>query len=366
MPWEPSSAAAQQGNDVHALGEAIVDGREHECSAEIEAYRAPLTEAIDALRAEGWTLASEVPIAYAPATGAGRALPKGGHRAYGSVKPHEIAGTADIVGLKPGRLLVADFKTGRGAKEHEAIDTPQLRALAVGFAAIYGAESAEVALIHVEPGDYEVSRGELYAWDLEETAEQLRALALTEEATPRPGPHCASQWCPIRAVCPATRAALERIHSEAAAHFPDAMLVVDSDDKARAARVALRLYDEAAERLKESLHGYVRSRGAIDLGDGTRYGLTVQSRERVTLDADAVALLRDHGALDAVEYRTSKEAIKRALATVYPGRGNATKRLRALLDELRSGGHVSASSFERFDIFKNDSDNSNEDEGEAA
>jgi hypothetical protein len=300
----------------------------------------------------------------APATAAARALVKGGHRAYGDVRSHEIAGTSDIVGVKPGKVLIVDVKTGRGAKEHAAVDTEQLRVLALGFCAIYGADSADVGLLHVEAGDYYLDRGELFPWDLEEFAEALRALAATVDPVPVPGPHCTNLWCSIRAVCPATVAALQRIDAEAARAFPDAMLVVDSEEKARAARVALRLYDEAAARLKTSLHDFVRHRGAIDLGDGTRYALTVQERERIDLDADAVRKLADHGAIAAVEYRTSKEAIKRALAAQYPGRGNATKRLRSLLEELRADGHVSSSTFERFDtVKKNDNE---EDEENAA
>lgn len=365
VPWEPSSPAAEHGNAVHALGEAIVEGREVECSAEVEPYRAPLAEASESLRREGWRLSAEVPIAYDPRARSARVLRKGGgHRAYSDVRASEMPGTADVVGGKPGRLIIADFKTGRGAREHSAIETVQMRVLAVAFAAAYKLDSAEVALIHVEPGDYRIDRCELFAWDLEESADQLAALMDVVDPVPQPGAHCTSMWCPIRAVCPATIAAVERINGEAARAFPSGMLEVDDDDKAKAARVALKLYDERSEALRRSLHDYVRHRGPIDMGDGTRYGLTVQERERVSLDVDAARLLADHGAADAIEYRTSKEAIKRALAARYPGRGKSTQRFRDLLEELRGRGSVSTSTFERFDTFKNDT--KNEDEGEAA
>jgi len=390
MPWEPSSPAAEHGVAVHSLGEAIVEAVVEgivegivqamteaivdgviECSPEVEPYRDPLTEAIAMLRAEGWVLAAEVPMAYWPATGSARALKKGGgHRAYADVKSHEMSGTADIVGVKPGRVIVVDIKTGRSARSHSALETDQLRMLAVGFAAIYGATSVEVALLHVEPGDYYLDRGELYAWDLEETADSLRALAEMADPVPTPGMHCTTMWCPIRAVCPATLVAVQRIDAEVARAFPGAMTTVDSDDKARAARVALLLYDERADALKASLDEYIRHRGAVDMGDGTSYGLTVQERERVTLDASAVQTLVDHGALEAVEYRTSKEAIKRSLAARYPGRGKSIKRFRDLLDALRAAGHVRTSAFERFDSIKNnskqsDSYDSNEEENAA-
>jgi hypothetical protein len=344
MPWEPSSPAAEHGNNVHALGEAVLEGRQIECSAEVEPYREPLARAINSLRAEGWTLAAEVPVAYAPATGAARALKKGGHRAYADVKAHELAGTADIVGVKPGAVLVVDTKTGRGAKQHAAVDTDQLRALAVAFASIYGADCADVALLHVEPGGYELDRGTLYSWDLEEMADALRRLAATVDPQPKPGPHCTSQWCPIRTVCPATKAALERINVTAARAFPEGLMVVDSDDKARSARIAIKLAEESVKALKSNLAAYVRRYGSIDLGDGSRYVHRECVREDVKVTREHLPILEELGIASAAEVSVTKEAIARAV-----GASVSSKKTKAIVDALRERGLTKTSKFDRFE-----------------
>jgi hypothetical protein len=383
MPWEPSSPAAEHGNAVHSLAEAILEGRQVKCSAEVEPYRAPLTQAIESLRAEGWHLAAEVPVAYTPATGAARSLKKGGHRAYGDVKPHELAGTADIVGVKPGAIIVADVKTGRGAKAHEATETQQLRALAVAFANIYGADFADVALLHVEPNDYELDRGTLYAWDLAETADALRALAATENPQPKPGPHCTSQWCPIRTVCPATKAAIAAIDARAEAHFPTgsiaeailvetyeergekkSRLVLRDEETAKRARLALKLYDEQAKRLREALHNTLR-KGAIEVSPGLFYGYVQNSRETVgDLTPEAVALIREQVGESALTYSSSGDAIERAAMAQQTRRGEGKRKAAEIKAALRQLGVMRRSEFSKPQEFTKQQ--SNDDEGEAA
>lgn len=366
-PTSDTSDAADLGNAVHAMAEAIVNETAFACTTETNPYRGPVANVVEMLRAEGWVLSAEVPMALDPVAGTARLLKKGEHRDYSEVTDGEIPGTADVVGIHPdGRVLVGDWKTGRGARETAAEDTMQLHALASALAKVHGVDSVEVALLHVEPGDFWVDRGELQPWDLDDTARLLRDLALSGGDVVRPGVRCTKHYCPVRAVCPATRVAMERISAEAARVFPDRFLAVDNDDSARAAWLALKLYDGAAKQLKQSLHDYVKRRGAIEVGDGMRYAATIQEREKITLDTEAIATIAAHGATTAIEYSVSKEALKRALAAEHPGRGVAIKKLRSLVDDLRNQGKVSSSRFERFDLMKVDNSNEEDDDHEAA
>lgn len=371
-PREAQSLASERGNAVHALAEAILEGRPHECSVEVEAYRAPLTEAIDALVAEGWMLAAELPMAYSPTLGEGRLLKKGSHRDYSDVGDDEIPGTSDIVGVMPGKLLVVDVKTGRVAKEHEPIETEQLRALAVGLASVFGADSVDVALLHVEPGDYAMPRGDLYAWDLENIAESLRALAAMENPSPVPGTYCTDTWCPIRAVCPATLAAIAAIDARAVEQFPAESIisgvVVESNgtttrltladaDVARKARVALKLYDDRAKMLREALHNFIRGE-AIEVSPGVFYGFVENRRETVgDLTPEAVAIIREAVGEEALSYSSSGDAIEKAAKARQSKRGEGMRKAAEVKAQLRRLGVLKSSTFSKPQEFtKNDNE----------
>jgi hypothetical protein len=142
------------------------------------------------------------------------------------------------------------------------------------------------------------------------------------------------------------------ISTEAAAMLPPNMLAVENDEQAKKARVALKLYDEVAKRLKDSLHEYVKSHGAVEIADGVFYGLVEQSREAIDLSVPGAAdAVREVAGLEAIEMSTSKAAIERSTMAAQEKRGEGAAKARALYDRLREMGAVRTSSFARTEEF---------------
>jgi len=351
-PREAMSAAADKGNAVHEVCERLVRGQA------VAWDRLPAEIAALARGAERFLAdhplelpRAEVPLAYDVATGVGREMPAGGHRAYADAKSTEIVGTADVFAVG----VVLDWKTGRGARETSAADGWQLRVLALAAARAYGWRQVQVGYVHLEPGDYQADIATLGAWELDETADELSRIheeIRAGEQQPQPGPHCGDSWCPIRSVCPTTAAALAKIDASVAAFVPSSFEVANDDD-AKRARVCLKLVDEARNQLESNLKSYVRRVGHIDLGNGRAYGVREQARDTVSLTRDAAEVLIEAGAAEALEMSTSKAAIQRALATTRTGRGEAKRATDKVVATLREMGCVRTTTFERLEEFDN-------------
>lgn len=368
-PWprEPFSAAAEQGNAVHAMAEAIAEGRAPAPSPAIADFEAPLREAIAELTGGKSEVITEQPMALEVATGRARLLPKGGHRSYGNARAGELVGTADLIALN-GTVAVSDFKTGRGARASHVSESWQMRTLALMARRIYD-RPVEVAHIHLEPNDYRIERHRVEEWDHYGDEAELRRVVVELEggtSVPRPGPWCTSMYCKLRTVCPATRAAMEAVSAEASRLLPPDLLTVDSPERARQARVALKLYDEAAARLKENLQAYVRTHGPVEVAPGVFYGLREQSRERIDLSVPgALAAVREAVGDSCLDIKTSKAAIERAAKGAQSKRGEGARRAQEVFATLRSLGAITTSTYEQTEEFtKNTNDTDNE--GEAA
>lgn len=349
-PREAFSAAADKGNAVHAVAEALVRGEAVEW-ATLDPEVAALSRGAEAfLRDHAHeNRRAEVPLAYDVETGKAREMPGGKHRAYSTARASEVVGTTDILAT----ATILDWKTGRGVRSERAGESPQLRTLALAAARAFGWREVQVGYIHLEQGDYLADLETLGAWELDEHADLLARIhdeIKTGGQVPRPGPHCHDGWCPIRSVCPATTAALAKIDAAAAAFVP-ASFVVANDDDARRARVCLKLVDDARGSLERSLKDYLRQAGPLDLGNGKAYGVREATRETVELTQDGAQLVIDAGAGDALEFGTSAEAIGRALAVTMTARGEATRAKKALIERLREVGCVRSTSYERFEEF---------------
>lgn len=357
MPWprEAQSTAAERGNKAHEAAE------HHDPASAPSGYeRARSVDdvarvVVDDMIATGAIVWREVALAVDPVTGTARVLPSRGARDYNARRPGEFVGTADLVAVWPGRVEVADLKTGRKAREGRAVDSAQLRMLALAVSRIVGADTVWVTLAHLDEDDYHTDPSMIDAWDLDEVRDQMAALSRAIDSTtqePAPGRHCYAHYCPLRATCPATRAVLMRAEHAARTRLPMLGDGPQSDEEARAWRVGLKLADEWVRAGKARLDEYAR-RSPVDLGDGTIYGLREESRETIDLTVPgAVAAVVELAGDDAIDRSTTKAAIERATRGRQERRGDGARAARGLYERLRELGAMRESRFARVTEFR--------------
>ena len=119
------------------------------------------------------------------------------------------SGKADVVYSSPTRLLVCDYKTGRGEVE-DATGNMQLRALAVLNDAGFG--SVRVAIIQPLASP-QMSMCDYSSQDMEIAREQINALMamVREPGQPRHASLEACKYCRAKAVCPEALEAVEQL-----------------------------------------------------------------------------------------------------------------------------------------------------------
>lgn len=378
-PWSPnapawpaytSSEAAEHGNAVHALADSIVNGRQHDTTPEAEAYRKPIAHALERLsdlaRAIGQNdeleIKSERAIAWQAHTGKSRYVTTPSHRAYPVANRGELMGTADLIIIAPGYAMVADWKSGRGAREEAAADSWQLKMLGLALARLLGLDSVDIALVHLEPHDFYIDRATLDIWDLDAAETSLEGLVDELERgiqEPVPGPHCRNSYCPVISTCPATRAAVTRVEEQMRTRLP-MLAEIEDDEQARAWRVGLKLVDEYVKSAKARLNDYVSARGAIELAPGLWYGVRKQTRDSIDLSKPgAVAAVLESVGPSALDYSTSKEAIERAAKAAQEKRGDGARKAAELVERLREMGAVKESTFSTPREFRRNEDKEN-------
>lgn len=352
VPREAMSPAADKGNAVHAVAESLVRGEAVDWPS-LDAEVAALARGAEAFLASRPLVnaRAEIPLAYDVTTRTGREMPGGKHRAYTSARPTEIVGTTDIL----ARGAILDWKTGRGVRSEEAVESPQLRTLALAASRAFGWKEVLVGYVHLEPGDFIVDAETLGSWELDEHADvlaRIHAQIVRGDQAPQPGPHCYDSWCPIRSVCPMTTAAMVKIDAAVSSFIP-ANFEIANDADALKARICLKLVDEARGKVETNLKDYVRRVGSIDLGNGKSYGVREQSRDTVSLSQAAAEVLIEAGAADALEMSTSKAAIERAFAVTKTKRGEAKRATHQVVEQLREMGCVRSTVFEKLEEFPN-------------
>jgi hypothetical protein len=321
---------------------------------------------LDELPIDGVAYAAEVSFAYNPATDTGRELGRDLERAYEGLRPGEIPGTADVVGLTADGegVIIYDYKFGRrGATAAER--NLQLAFLALAACRAYGRQRAHVAIISLWDAERPTfdrcdwSDLVLDVWadeirNLIDVVEQTRAiwrgevdgasLALTV------GEHC--RYCHARRRCSAWTAMITALARDPRGELVDlsAPAALDDDQVARAWRrlVDLQKVLEVAETV---LKGYVSMHGQVDLGEGRALAQVLVERESVVGRVARELLEEKHGkevADRASEWSVSKNSIEEALRKVAMQRqleaGPGAKRValapivREVLDELAARG----------------------------
>lgn len=289
---------------------------------------------------------SELRIAYNPTTGKARLIER-----WEEKQPGEQAGEIDyLAGIKPGHVLVRDWKTGRRKLLSTVREARQAQWYALAVAALLGADEVTVQLAWCsEDGVWLGDQARFDAWKLLELREQHAELVarLQRPHKPRFGLHCHELHCPIVSECPATQKALAVIDEAAAPQWPISAHI-QSPEHALELLGRVRAMRAALDNLKAALEVYASTKGAIPLGDGRWWGLQEQpGRDKITVTAEALEVIRGHlgeHADKALSYATSKTALKDAVRTLVAAdgetgtRGALKRRIGPLHDELRAIG----------------------------
>lgn len=371
-PWtsgtrwpEETSSIPIAGKRVHRILEGAVTGEAvfpevlapPLSASEVETVLATAAQGTALIERERSTMAwqkAELWLRYCVETGAVKLVQPGTGR-----EPGWWSSIIDYVAeTAPGEILVRDWKTGRptGAK---AEDSAQLRLCALAAAKYFGARRVWVELAFIDPGDVWFNGVRFDRFDLACFADDLRKLRrriIGGPTPPVPGPHCTDSYCPLRGVCPATRAALSSA-------FPiESDLVAQIRDEAHARWIIERLAgaQAALDAVKSAVKEYAKTT-PIHGADGKVYAWRDKTRRAVKVDTEEQraalrSILGEHAekALK-FEWTTSVGAIEDAAraALEVTGKTRGLKRLvDDTLDALGKAGGMNVQTWQEPEWFK--------------
>lgn len=309
--------------------------------------------------AEGWR--TEIPFSYSASHDVAIELPKREESRDYNVGPNDLPGTIDIhrVDLAAKRGWVLDIKTGRPPKR--AVDhIEQLLHGAVCLQRFYGLDVVTVGIVHVMTDRVKPDTFDLDAFDIDVAAAEMRGeLGRIPGAEPKAGTHCKERWCPARAVCPTTRAALSHvlpilpsspIGVETALAGP-----VASEAAARALYVGLPLLEEWIGERKEAIKAFADANGGVRFPDGRVYSGADSQRETLRLDVagaeDALRSVLGDAAEEAIDRKATKSSVERA-ARKIAARGQLGAMRDDAIDAMRKAGAVKRSTFKEYRLRK--------------
>jgi hypothetical protein len=320
----PSDAYQTRGTAIHAYLEAALSGDPDALASVDEEHRA-VCAGIDLARLfpPGSTLATEVPVAYDAATDTARALPRRGHRNYGSLKATDVPGTIDVVetwGSPVERVAVVDWKSGW---LQVSSDSLQLAFYGLCVARLYGVDEVTVRIVQLDDaGGATVDERTLDAFDLLDVAGQVgrilervaaaRAL-VAAGGTPSVamGDHC--QWCNVGS-CPATVGVARDVLATLQAQDVLTSLASASDEEVGALASKMLAAAPLWERVLSGIKAEVDRRGSVPLPDGRTYesrGIPRRSIDTKRALPVLQAYLGDK-ATGLVEQKLSLSAIEKA------------------------------------------------------
>jgi hypothetical protein len=342
-PPRHDSPDASRGTDRHTVLRCKVSGEPFDgpalwgCTPE----EWPAVEAnIDAWLPKTGT--PEQAIYYDVANDSARGESLQGAREY-DCRDGEIPLTVDLI-KHNGCLEVWEYKTGAQLGLEPVAENGQCMLEGLAVARLTNSDSARVVLALV--ADDGTCARQDYTFDsleLDDIAAKVRAdCAAIPTSEPRPGPWCSDKWCPCRAVCPAT--------TQAITTTPLAPLSIEivSDEQCAAITTQLALAEEFLETVKRARNAYLEQVGEVALPDGSRLVWAEESRESIEANNNAVAYLVENGLDNAIEHKSTKAAIERA---VRAAGGNA-ERVRQVLYDLHAMGAVKTTTYNKPKIKK--------------
>jgi hypothetical protein len=269
---------------------------------------------------------------------------------------NEVVGVIDLVREdEDGRLRVRDYKTGRGALYMKPSDSLQMLCYGLAATRLYRRDRVIVELCQVGSELWlEVDEMDdlLLDWTWERLHEVERLVLDQGNNVPRPGPHCRELYCPIVDRCEATQASLVAIDAAADLSMP-LTVSIESDEHARYIYGRLSGVKAALKAVEDALHER-HQLWPLDLGDGRVLANWETERESVIVNKASLTVLNAHlenRALDIVEQKVTKTAIKELCKEVGPPRGGP-RLFNELWDRLRAAGAVNTSKYTRFEARK--------------
>lgn len=215
----------------------------------------------------------------------------------------EWHGSPDLAVRHGGRLLIVDWKSGRGTLGRRPSDLIQIRTYAVMVAALpemAGVEHVDIAIGQVMNGEVHivmdrVSPAQMLTWeaDLFDIARKL-----SKPPTPNPGPWCGGEYCPARSTCPTTLA-IARAADGLAAGLP-LMGPIENVNDALAMRSAIDRMREFLNGREEAVKSFA-TREPLPYGGGRFWGLQQRDGNRKIDLAKALPVLEKHGLAEAIE-----------------------------------------------------------------
>ena len=238
--------------------------------------------------------AHEVAFAFDFSTMMARELHRGGGRDYSMVRPSEVPITLDVVGLtyrdeRPYAGVIIDWKTGHKPVE-AAVRNPQLRYGALCLSTAFRLEYVRVAIGYVRDEGAWFDYAEFDPLDLYEIAQEFtvahRRIVAAHEAhvagahlQATTGPHCTH--CPSFPYCPAQVGLAVRFGGDSAALEIETKRMLLSPEVAAHAVRRLMQAKQVLGRIEAALRAHATDRGGIDMGDGTKWGPQVTTREEL-------------------------------------------------------------------------------------
>jgi hypothetical protein len=353
-----SSAVAQRGTVIHKfLEDCINRGREEAlrlCDPDFLGVCEVIdTDELPAGNAAGWR--AEVAFAYNWKTGTARVVGEGLGRDYPPLEPDEIAGTADAVGIVGDKVMVYDYKTGRGHVDPAEANW-QLRFLGLAAARAYGLLEASVGIIRILDDMPSFSHAHYDVFDLTAVQQQIRdvAVAALKAAddvaagkTPHlvTGSHCT--YCPTIMSCKAVTNHLVAIARNSAEFITDPVTL--TPEEAGLAWVKISIVEKGLAAAKESLKQIAMSM-PLPLPNGKVIAAVETGRETIDAEITEKVMTKLYGPQIAgeaveIEYATSKDRVKKTVRAHLKENEKLGKTFDAVIDKIRDAGGVSESRF---------------------
>jgi hypothetical protein len=328
----------------------------------------PHRAALEALNLDGLPLdasayAQEVAIAYDTATDTARELCRGMGRPdyslYG-IKPTEVVGTLDVLGLTEDAVVVLDYKTG-WADLGPVKDNWQLRGCALLAARLHHRQKAIVGIIRIKPAGEEhfSDRANLMAMDLDIVQDALvelrdrKARFIAQDKAGQAVPTLQGSWCtycPSFDFCPSKQNLIAvglGLTPHRASYFP----AVLSPETAPIAYKNMELLRGVLKRYEETFNEYAAAH-PVALGNGYVYGRKDLSAESIDVDKAKELLDRWMGeeAEAAIEVKRSlsKDAARAILTKRFKGKKdpltgdkvNLSRMFDVFMESLREAGAI--------------------------
>lgn len=374
----PASMALHQDREISEAGEGgtwkheflrlfRVSGKDTALNAVPDEFK-PQMKAIDWSKLAGMVdgMVAELALAYDVKLRSTRVIGTNVGREYGQLKPSEIAMSLDYAcgPGEAGQVRVVDLKTGARQNVPPLAYNWQLKANAVALATLHSSQAASIHILGPDDTNgYYVENHSMDAFALDEAANELEVLfnkvsaafASKDRGTlPQVtvGAHC--KYCPCRFTCHGTTGL-------ALAMGGDQLRIGQLDDAtAAAAYDRLQAAKLVLKEVEKQLTAYAADR-TLSIGDGKFFGR--RTVRRTTLDGPTVAnvlttSLGSAFAKQALELKTSKAAIKRAVMAAYAGDhasfGGLTQSqaLAAVMREVEAQGGCNVKTYDRVTEYK--------------